>query len=107
LKANRRPTKKKSDRPSMKELAERISAHLWRFERDRNGINKPDPVYKTTPYFCAQATWRSGARVAVRYVSYQLTSYLTRDEAEDYLAGLDGGFVGRHYEWQRSKEMPK
>ena len=42
------------------------------------------------------------------YVSYQGEASLKKAEAEAYLAWLDAGNVGRHYEQQRSaKEQSK
>ena len=43
-------------------------------------------------------SYRGGSRVMVKYVAYQYQSSLTRDEAERYLAWLNAGNVGRHYE---------
>jgi hypothetical protein len=91
--------------PTLTEIAERINAHLKRFERDPK-INKP-VTYKSArtgrmesagrPYYYAGA-WRAGNRVAVKYVSYQSTHNLTQAEAEDYLRWLDNGGVGTYYE---------
>jgi hypothetical protein len=83
-------------------IAARIYAHLQRFERDPK-INVTHPEYRTRPYYMANAGV-SGAYVFVRYVSYQGTSNLRRDEALRYLAWLDAGNVGRHYEAFREKD---
>ena len=85
----------------MGEIAARIGAYLQRFERDPK-INVRDAKYDTTPYYVARAGYNGGARIWVCYVTYQGRSTLTRDEAERYLAWLDAGNVGRHYEALRS-----
>jgi len=91
---------------SLTEIAERIDRHLSRMERSAQKVNghsmavNPDGTVTNLRLFSANAT-RMGNRVGVTYVSYQGRSSLTRDEALSYLAGLDGGYVGRHYEWLR------
>ena len=81
-------------RLTLTELASRIAAHLKRFERDPE-INEQRGHGR--PYYHAGA-YRGGSRVMVSYVTYQGRSSLKRDEAERYLAWLDAGNVGRHYE---------
>ena len=83
---------------TLTEIAQRINVHLKRFENDPaiNVDRTPDKTGLRT-YYNAYAG-RSGAYVSVVYISYQGHSNLTRDEALKYLAMLDGGFVGRHYE---------
>lgn len=85
------------------EIAEKIRAHLKRFEADPviNAIN----VWKTHPYYHANA-YRAGSRVAVTYISYQHTSNLKREDALEYLAWLDAGNVGRHYAMEQQKQAP-
>ncbi len=82
-----------------KALAERIDVHLKRFEADKK-INAPDPKYKTRSYYYAHARGM-GHRVFIVYISYQGHSMITIDEATAYLAWLDAGNVGRHYEQQK------
>jgi len=80
----------------LNEIAERIGAHLKRLNVDPE-YNKRDPKYGTTPLYypgCAS----SGSRVFVTYVSYQGHSSLTRDQATRYLAWLDAGNKGRHFQ---------
>jgi hypothetical protein len=77
------------------EIAERIHAHLKRFEADPE-INRKDPTYKTRRFYMASAT-STGRYVSVRYINYQGHSNLERPEAEGYLAWLDAGNVGEHY----------
>ena len=83
----------------VKEIARRISVHLRRFELDPK-INAKDPNYGTRPYYHTHA-WHGGPWVMVQYVSYQGSSSLTKDGALAYLAWLDAGNVGRHYEFER------
>lgn len=79
----------------LSEIAEKIKAHLARFQ--------DDPVLSKTKEGKGVRFWNtnaevSGRFVAVTYVSYQLTSKLSKAEALQYLAKLDDGFVGRHIE---------
>lgn len=76
------------------ELASQIDKHLKRFEADPE-INVAGGYGR--PYYAAGA-FRAGAYVKVRYVAYQGGANLRRDEAERYLAWLDAGNVGPHYE---------
>ena len=80
----------------MKELAAGIDAHLKRFEADPV-INAPSSEYRTRPYYYAYCS-SAGGRVYVQYVTYQGSSHLSKAQAEAYLAWLDAGNVGRHYE---------
>ncbi len=83
---------------TLTEIAARINAHLVRFERSKT-INAPFRSGESTlsHYYYAGAA-RAGSYVSVCYVSYQGHTCLNRSEAERYLAKLDGGFVGRHFE---------
>ena len=81
--------------PTLTEIGRRIDAYLKRFEADPV-INKRDRKYMTQPFYMAGAG-RSGNRVWTLYVSYQGVSYLTRAEAESYLAWLDAGNVGTRF----------
>lgn len=82
--------------PKLSDIAARIRTHLVRFESDPK-INAPDVVYKTSPYYNANS-WVGGSRVGVRYVSYHGDSFISKADAMKYLAWLDAGNVGRHYE---------
>jgi hypothetical protein len=77
------------------EIAERIGAHLKRFEADPV-INAPDRPNGVRKYFGAWAR-QAGSRLMVMYISYQGWQSLTKDDAIRYLAWLDAGFVGKHY----------
>jgi len=83
---------------TLAELAECINRHLKRFEADPV-INAPDPRRgDTRPFFYAWASYRVGSKMSVQYISYQGASKLSKAEATEYLAWLDAGNVGRHYE---------
>ena len=91
------PTKKLGVHVQLDALAERISAHLKRFEQDPKINRERKEQGLLLPYYWPNC-YRCGQRIAVSYVSYQGTTKLTREEAEKYLAWLDKGKVGRHYD---------
>jgi hypothetical protein len=82
----------------LSEIADRIDAHLKRFEAS-GAINKSVRRNRvdTRPY-CDACAYSIGRYVFVRYVSYQGATSMKRDEAEKYLAWLDSGNVGKHYD---------
>ena len=80
---------------TLKVIAQRIHAHLKRIENDPK-LNPYDKPHGIRPYYMAGAH-AAGSRVAVRYVCYQGTTNLTRDEAIRYLAFLDAGNVGKRF----------
>jgi hypothetical protein len=84
--------------PTLEDLAKRIRAHLKRFEADP-AISQRG---KATRYWCTNA-FRAGARLGLTYISYQGASYIKKAEAEKYLAWLDAGNVGRHFEALRGE----
>jgi hypothetical protein len=86
--------RRKVKEPTLTEIANRIFEHLRRFEADPK-INRVEEGMH--PYFRAGSR-RIGSRVVVNYISYQGHHGLTRADAERYLAKLDAGFVGRHWE---------
>ncbi len=79
---------------TLTEIGNRISKHFKRFEADEE-INKIHEGRSIPPYHHAHA-WQSGSGVRVRYVSFQGDTLLTREQAEQYLAWLDFGNVGKH-----------
>lgn len=87
-----------------KEVGALINAHLKRFEADPE-INQysDDRKGRLHPYWNASASARGG-RVFVVYISYQGSTSLTLAEAEAYLAWLDAGNEGRHFEQQRGSK---
>lgn len=80
------------------DIAKRIDMYLKRFERDPiiNENTKPDRSGLSL-YFCA-CSGASGRYVWVKYIAYQGSSHLTREQAVTYLAWLDAGNVGKHWE---------
>jgi hypothetical protein len=91
------------------EIADRISAHLARFEADPI-INAPAPSRMGSSeglkkYWHSRAR-QAGAYVGIVYIAYQGASNISKAEALRYLAWLDAGNVGRHYEALRAKEAP-
>lgn len=90
-----------------KELAAQISVFLKRFEADKNGCNKiptEGPQKGLRAYYNAGA-YAAGGRVFVIYISYQGPSSLTVDEASAYLAWLEAGGVGRHFDQQKAETV--
>lgn len=97
------PATKKKNALSLVEIASLINAHLKRFEADK-GINAPRrELQNTVPFFNAWSS-RAGAYIRVQYISYQGSTALTREQATAYLAKLDEGFIGRHFEALREKK---
>jgi hypothetical protein len=84
----------------LKEIAEKIAVHLKRFEADEK-INARY-VGGTLPYYHPHA-WPAGSRVGVRYVAFQVSWFLTKQEALDYLEALDGGFAGQHFKVRKER----
>lgn len=80
------------------EIAARIDAHLRRIEADPK-LNPPRPTHSNTRAFYNARAWGAGAYVRVSYVSYwNVATSLRKDGALKYLAWLDAGNVGYHYE---------
>jgi hypothetical protein len=88
-------------KPTLNEIAARIRAHLKRFEADP-AINGRHPRSGTSAYYLARA-YRGGRYVSVSYVTYQGATTLDRERAERYLAWLDAGNVGRHWECEKQE----
>ena len=82
----------------LKDIAARIDAHLKRFEADPAiNVKRERRLGGLRPY------WNPGAGVCGRYVGvtyirFQGTRCLPKTDALRYLAWLDAGGVGRHYE---------
>lgn len=81
----------------LQEIADRIRVHLKRFEADQEINASRESHANTKPYYSAFASV-AGAYVYVQYISYQGGSNMRRADAEKYLAWLDAGNVGRHFE---------
>ena len=83
---------------TLQEIARRINAHLKRFEADAAiNIVTPGSIRR----FYNVGAGRSGNRVWVTYVSFQGGAGLKKADAMRYLAWLDAGNVGCHYEGLR------
>jgi len=94
-----------------KEIGERIDAHLQRIEHDPK-LNPSKHYDKKTDRWIVDKTGTGirafynasargiGTRVYVIYVSYQGGSFIDLDVAEAYLAWLDAGNVGNHYQFR-------
>jgi hypothetical protein len=87
----------------LREIAEALRAHLERME----GNPSINTVMHGAKRFYYASAWVAGRYVGVRYISYQGNSNLTRADAECYLAWLDGGGEGRHYEALRERPTVK
>lgn len=109
-------TVKKTRGPTKTEVAialgQKIAAHLRRIEGDL-ALNPPrrfDDASKAWVLDAAGMSAYYGARargdryrVWVIYVSFQGGSYMSIEDAETYLAWLDAGNVGRHFEALRER----
>lgn len=89
-----------------RQLGRKIDAHLKRFEQSPsiNMGRRLDESKKWVsdpkghrPYYGAGARG-DRHRVWVSYVTYQGGSHLSIEDAEKYLAWLDAGNVGRHFQ---------
>lgn len=78
----------------LKEIAAKIDDHLKRMEADPNINRRPNG----RPRFFWAGAGAAGRWIRVIYISYQGASPLTKAEAERYLAYLDDGGTGRHFE---------
>jgi hypothetical protein len=94
-------------------LGKKIDAHLRRIEGDL-ALNPPKRFDATSKawvldpagmraYYGARARG-DRYRVWVIYVSFQGGSYMSIEDAETYLAWLDAGNVGRHFEALRERQ---
>ncbi len=83
------------------ELAQRITAHLKRFEKDPK-INTPRPHASGTHRYYEPSAHSAGSKIGITYVHYQGIGFpLGRNEALEYLRWLDAGNVGDHYDHRR------
>lgn len=83
------------NKTKLADLAEKIDAYLKKWEADKVGVNKADSGGHRK-FYCANAC-AMGNRIAIKYVSFQGSSRLSRGEAERFLARLDGGYIGSHH----------
>lgn len=78
----------------LRELADRINAHLKRLQEDpRNGFDHAGCYYM------------GGARLRVRYVGEGQAETISRPKAEAYLRWLDDGHIGRHTDHVRQNKV--
>lgn len=89
-----------SDKMTLTEIAACINKHLKRLERitpPQVFSGKDGQEQKNALFFHAGAC-RAGSRVSIVYVCYQGHNSLTKEEALKYLAYLEAGNTGRHWE---------
>ena len=86
----------------LKDIAERIDEYLKKFELDPTLAKKklPEMSHAITRFYNPSAH-RVGRYVGVKYLSFQAQFNLNREEAERYLAWLDDGNKGKHFEMDR------
>jgi hypothetical protein len=77
--------------PKLREIADRIAAHLKRME-----MAQPNRGYGRSLYWKANS-WPAGSKIGVVYISYQYEHKLTKADALEYLAWLDAGNEGTHH----------
>lgn len=88
------------------EIAERINVHLKTAEADRewNEYDHRGMILSKLYHAHASAGKSKTAKyVHVVYVSYQGRTRLSKADAESFLAWLDEGNRGTHYQQQRDK----
>lgn len=85
------------------DIATRIDAHLRVMEADPvlNAVREMSRLH-LRPYYQAGAI-ACGGRVRVTYVNFQGGMSIPLGDAEAYLAWLDAGNRGTHFEWERSR----
>lgn len=79
---------------TLSEIADRIDEYLNRFERSGDAKNDGILLVETS-------SWASGRWVYIQYSRYKAIVYLSRTEAQKYLAWLDAGNVGKHFDMDR------
>ena len=87
----------------LKEIAEGIQRFLIQFEADPK-VNVSRQKGGLKPYWHSHA-FVSGARVGVRYVSFQGLTFLPKPEALAYLEWLRAGNVGKHWKLRELAEV--
>ena len=85
------------------EIAERIHAHLKRFEADPK-INKLSKRPMRLHIFYEPSAIASGSRIGIRLKRYHDYSFITKQSALEYLAWLDAGHVGGFWEMRAKQE---
>lgn len=84
----------------LREIASRIGAHLERFEAD------PDICFGASmaAKYVRPDVYATRTCLQIRYVSVREYRQLTKADAIDYLAWLDAGNVGTHWDWLSEME---
>ncbi len=88
--------------PKLAEIAARIAAHLARFEADQALCKTQNIDGPRLTLFARPSVFVRGPRLLVSYSSALDTVTITKAQAIAYLAWLDAGGVGRHWEWERA-----
>ena len=81
----------------LKKIAARIDAHLHKREKEPAINTVTSSIYPVRRFFQTNA-YASGNRVYIIYRAYQGFRSLTKAEAMAYLAWIEAGNVGEHYE---------
>jgi len=87
---------KAGDKLKLAEIAARIDVHLNRLEADKKW-NRRTKGFVTSKLW-GSCAFAAGNRVFITYVSYSVTASLKRADAIKYLAALDSGYKGKHWE---------
>lgn len=82
---------------TLRQIADRINVHLKAMEGNPEVNRREESHSRLLPYWYSGAH-AAGRYVGVTYVSFQGTSHLSKSEASIYLAWLDSGRRGKHWE---------
>jgi hypothetical protein len=85
---------------ALTEIGRRIALHLRRLERDE--WNRTELV--SGAHLHCPSAYRGSRYVRVRYRCFQAATSLNRQQATDYLAWLDAGNKGTHFDMNRDSE---
>jgi hypothetical protein len=93
----------------LQETAARINVHLKRLEADgrwnRHTWTDRHGTQRTQHrLYNASAGYHGGSRITLIYVSYQGQIHISKAEALAYLAWLDAGGRGSHFEQQSEQQ---
>jgi hypothetical protein len=93
-------TREELSKMNCRQIADQIDIFLKKFEKDPM-INIRDKEYGTSDYYTPIAFGTT--KVNIRYVSYQSTWKLSKEEGLKYLKWLREGNVGTHYDMEVNK----
>ena len=88
--------------PKLGEIAERIAAHLARFEADAALCETQNIDGPRGRLYQSPDARKAGSSLYVKYAPCK-DDNITKATALGYLAWLDAGGVGRHWEWERQQ----